>query len=322
MKKQLINIAPIKDVVREKLIEKYNTTTFMNTAKVQLTLDIEDIINEHIATLQLLEPEVYITPEAYLKMRLLVDKTTSEIGWYGIVNQQPGFNNKYVIEDIIVYPQKVSGATCEQDESRMFDFEMGLTTDEVNHKRFQGHSHVNMGVSPSGVDENFYQELLTQVTDYFIITVTNKNNVYHTRFYDMANNILYTDVAIELLSESGTLLSTWYDLQAAQAKKPVRTTTPVKESYTEYYNGEKIVHTTETNKQTALELKQELDEEAATLIYDPYILQYITPKEFEELYKEKYDGRYDKDKPKSTIETKRYDSKPRFKRGSKYGSRW
>ena len=30
MKKRLINLQPVKDKVRDKLIEKYNTTQFMN----------------------------------------------------------------------------------------------------------------------------------------------------------------------------------------------------------------------------------------------------------------------------------------------------
>lgn len=143
-------------------------------------------------------------------MRKLVDDNTTEIGWYGTVTQMPGLN-AYVIEDIIVYPQTVTGTTCEQDDDKMFEFEMSLTTDQVNHKRFHGHSHVNMGTSPSGVDENFYQDLLSQTNDYFIITITNKRNEYTTRFYDIANNILYTDIPIQVLFTDGTDVESWFE---------------------------------------------------------------------------------------------------------------
>lgn len=213
MKKQLINLEPVREQVKQKLLEKYDTSKFMNTTKVELKVDVADILNEFIEQQNIVEPTVCITTKAYIKMRLLVDKFDKEIGWYGIVNQMPGLDNTYVIEDIVVYPQTVSGATCEQDEDRMFEFEMRLTTDQVNHKRFHGHSHVNMGTGPSGVDENFYQELLSQVTDYFIITVTNKRNEYTTRFYDVANNILYTDIDIHLIDEDGNMMSNWYDEQ-------------------------------------------------------------------------------------------------------------
>lgn len=211
MQKQLINLEPVKEQIKQKLIEKYDTTTFMNTDTVSLQVSVKEILEQYIADKQLVEPTVYITTEANAKMRMLVDKTASELGWYGIVTKCPGLPSTYVIEDIIVYPQTVTGVTCEQDEDKMFEFEMSLTTEQVNHKRFQGHSHVNMGVTPSGVDEQFYQDLLKHVTDYFIITVTNKAGNYHTRFYDIENNILYKDVEIKILTEAGTALEDWYE---------------------------------------------------------------------------------------------------------------
>lgn len=207
---QLINLNPVKDIIREKLIEQYNSTTFMNTSKINISIDIEDVLKSYIETKQIKEPTIYITPNAYLKMRKLVDATSSEIGWYGTVSEYPGLERVYLIDDIIVYPQTVTGATCEQDESKMFEFEMSLTTEQVNKKRFQGHSHVNMGVTPSGVDEAFYQDLLTQVTDYFIIAITNKRNEYTVRFYDIENNILYSNLPILLLLEDGSDLNLWY----------------------------------------------------------------------------------------------------------------
>ena len=239
---QLINLNPVKDIIREKLIEKYNSTTFMNTSKINLTIDIADVLNDYIEAKQIKEPTIYITPNAYLKMRKLVDATSSEIGWYGTVSEYPGLERVYLIDDIIVYPQTVTGATCEQDESKMFEFEMSLTTEQVNKKRFQGHSHVNMGVTPSGVDEAFYQDLLTQVTDYFIIVVTNKRNEYTVRFYDIQNNVLYSDLPILLLLEDGSDLNLWYteavrNLQDKKIELPKTTESKFKFA-SGYYNHE------------------------------------------------------------------------------------
>ena len=240
MKKQLINLEPVKEQVRTKLIEKYNSTIFMNTDVVDVHVDIKEILEEYIASKNLTEPSVYITTEAYLKMRKLVDDVSTEIGWYGTVTKCPGLDNVFVIEDILVYPQTVTGATCEQDDDKMFEFEMNLTTDQVNHKRFQGHSHVNMSVTPSGVDEQFYQDLLTQVNDYFIITVTNKNKAYTTRFYDIANNILYSDVPIHILLEDGTELDTWFTKAKEQLHNRAVTNTfkgSVLEGHTKTYTA-------------------------------------------------------------------------------------
>ena len=229
MKKRLINIEPVRDAVRDKLIEKYNSTTYINTEDINIKLDIKDLLEEYINSRSLTPPTIYISANAYVKMRMLVDQMSTEVGWYGTVTKCPGLQETYVIEDILVYPQKVTGATCEQDETKMFDFEMSLTTEQVNSKRFQGHSHVNMGVTPSGVDEQFYQDLLTQVNDYFIICITNKKNDYTVRFYDVENNILYTDLELKVLLDDGTDTNNWFTLVKDQvANKSIVTVDPNK----------------------------------------------------------------------------------------------
>ena len=48
MKKQLINLEPIKEQVRTKLIETYNSTIFMNTDVIDVRVDIKEILEEHI----------------------------------------------------------------------------------------------------------------------------------------------------------------------------------------------------------------------------------------------------------------------------------
>jgi len=281
MKKQLINLNPVKDKVKEKLLEQYDTTLFMNTSKIELKLNIEDILNEYIEQQNITEPTIYITPNAYIKMRMLVDKCDKEVGWYGLVNQLPGLEASYIIEDIIVYPQKVTGSTVEQDDDKMFEFEMSLTTEQVNHKRFHGHSHVNMGTSPSGVDENFYQDLLAQVNDYFIITITNKRNEYTTRFYDVANNILYTDVPIHLIQEDGTLYLDWFEENKTEIKEPEILSHWSKKTSTK-------------NKQESFfkgyEDKEDDDEDT---FWDPYLYDWISRDEYKDIYGHEYNGCYD-----------------------------
>ena len=221
MKKQLIDFTPIREQIKQKLIEQYDSTTYMNTDTIKVQVNISELLDLYVKENNIPEPTVYITTQAYTKMRMLVDKTTTEIGWYGTVTKVPGLTGVYVIEDIIVYPQKVTGATCEQLDDKMFEFEMSLTTDQVNHKRFHGHSHVNMGTTPSGVDEQFYHDILTQVTDFFIITVTNKRNEYTTRVYDMEHNILFTDVPISVINDEGLKLDLWYEESKKQLEEPI-----------------------------------------------------------------------------------------------------
>ena len=273
MKKQLINLNPIKEAIKAKLLEQYDATVYMNTNKIEVSVNVDDILNEYMQQRNITEPSVFITPNAYIKMRMLVEKSDKEVGWYGIVNQMPGLDATYLIEDIIVYPQKVTGATVEQDEERMFNFEMSLTTEQVNHKRFHGHSHVNMTTTPSGVDENFYQDLLTQVTDYYIITITNKRGEYTTRFYDMQHNILYTDVPIQLIQDSGVAYLDWYEEQSKEIKAAT-IVSKMPPQNTGYYKSE----------QTSL-----FDN---TPIYDPYLKDWITADEYEDVYGAPYNGEF------------------------------
>ena len=226
--KSLINLEPVREQVRAKILEKYDSTTYMNTSSVDIKIDVKEILEQYIADKQLEEPKVYITAEAYVKLRKLVDDTTTEIGWYGTVTKMPGFESVFVIDDILVYPQTVTGATCVQDDDRVFEFELNLSTDQVNRKRFHGHSHVNMGVTPSGVDEQFYQDILTQVDDYFIVMITNKSGAYYTRFYDMQNNILYTGIPVQVMLDNGIALEHWYDDATQNNIKEHTYTAPIK----------------------------------------------------------------------------------------------
>ena len=226
--KSLINLEPVREQVRTKLLEKYDSTIYMNTSSVDIKVDVKEILEQYIADKQLEEPKVYITAEAYVKLRKLVDDTTTEIGWYGTVTKMPGFESVFVIDDILVYPQTVTGATCVQDDDRVFEFELNLSTDQVNRKRFHGHSHVNMGVTPSGVDEQFYQDILTQVDDYFIVMITNKSGAYYTRFYDMQNNILYTGIPVQVILDNGIALEHWYDDATQNNIKEHTYTAPIK----------------------------------------------------------------------------------------------
>ena len=291
MKKQLINLNPVKEQVKEKLLEKYNETLFMNTTKIELKLDIEDMLEEYIEQQNIVEPTIYITPNAYIKMRMLVDKSDKEIGWYGIVNEMPGLQATYIIEDIVVYPQRVTGVTVEQDEDRIFEFEMSLTTEQVNHKRFHGHSHVNMGTSPSGVDESFYQDLLSQVTDYFIITITNKRNEYTTRFYDVANNILYTDVPIHLIQDDGSLYLDWYETNKEQVKEHTYTTTQVTKPTLPANKSKTKTPTKTKQKQTSIFDYE--DDYWDDYFWDPNLYDYITPEAYKDIYGTKYKGEFD-----------------------------
>jgi hypothetical protein len=145
---------------------------------------------------------VWLTPEAYGKILALVTEFADEVGWHGIVSRSG--SNEFIIEDILVYPQEVTGSTVATDQQAYTNWLYGLDDEVFGKIRMQAHSHVNMGVSPSGTDDKHRMQILKQLEDtmFYIFMVWNKSLSVHTLVYDMSRNILYEngDVEIKLLN--------------------------------------------------------------------------------------------------------------------------
>ena len=62
---------------------------------------------------KIVKPVVYLTTEAYLQINLLVNQSSNELAWHGVVEK---INNDYLISRILVYPQTVTGTTVDADE--------------------------------------------------------------------------------------------------------------------------------------------------------------------------------------------------------------
>lgn len=276
MERTLHDLTPIKELIKTKALEEVDSLAFVDTTYATLHINVQDIIKEYIDNLGIVDPTWYITAVAYAKMKLLVHTHSEEIGWYGTVERHP--NNQFIINDIIVYPQHVSGATCEQDESRMFEFETSLTNEQVNARRFQGHSHVDMGTTPSCVDEEFYKQLMEHVTDYFMVAVINKSGSIYTRFYDVEHNIIYTDVPIWVIDESGICIDKWVKDQLEEKI----TARPVSTSVKRYdYGGKQY-------------------DEKPTLYWDPKTQKNMTAKAYKAKYKSYPKGYRKQNKQKSS----------------------
>lgn len=146
---------------------------------------------------------VYFTPTAFCKMKTLVGSCDKEIAWHGVVEKKD--NNVYIIKDILVYPQEITGATVCSDDTKYPMWLQNLPDDVFNNLRFQGHSHVNFGATPSGVDTNFYNTMLQQLNnnDYYIFFIMNKKEDCWIQIYDLEKNRIYekADIVISILFE-------------------------------------------------------------------------------------------------------------------------
>jgi len=168
---------------------------------------------------------------AFTKMLALVNSFDSEVAWHGTAERT---EDGFYISDLIVYPQTVTGATVNTDQKGYEEWLMALDTDDFNHLRMQGHSHVNMSVTPSSVDKQHQEGILNQLEadDFYIFIIWNKKMDRFIRIYDMRTNTLYetNDVHVfvgdyllddkEFLEEAKKLVKPSYS--AATAKTPAK----------------------------------------------------------------------------------------------------
>lgn len=214
-----------KQALLEKFQAMLNEGRFPD-GKISFTEDLTAITDPDIQ-----KPIVAFTASAWLKMQQLIQKADGEIGWHGTVERK---NNFFTIKDILVYPQTVSGATVTTDAVEYSTWLMNLDDETFNHCRYQGHSHVNFSVSPSGVDRQFYSDILQtlQESDYYIFMITNKRSDIYIVIYDYTNNILFEtkDITVKVLVKGGDL-ELWADkaMQDNVKKITPRTHTLTKE---------------------------------------------------------------------------------------------
>lgn len=136
---------------------------------------------------------VDFTPAAYTKMIGTLNHFSTEVAWHGSVTRVDP--KHYVINDIIIYPQIVTGATVETDQEEYDKWSIALDDDFFNSMRMQGHSHVNFSTTPSNVDIEHQRKILSQLKgdDFYIFVIFNKRLEHTVRVYDFASNTMYDD---------------------------------------------------------------------------------------------------------------------------------
>lgn len=180
---------------------------------------------------------VYFTPEAWAKMVMLIKEFDKEIAWHGVASRADDDSlDEYVISDIMVYPQEVTGASVEMDTEEYAKWLMENAEDErFDNIHMQGHSHVNMAPNPSSVDLNHQEEILNMLgdEDFYIFMIWNKSFVSNTKVYDLKKNILFenTDVTVKIVGAAEDL-----DVFLKSAKDMVKTKSyrPSSGSYPSY----------------------------------------------------------------------------------------
>ena len=147
---------------------------------------------------------VYYTRSAWAKQQALISGYDKEVAWHGVAKRgSDPEKDEYVISDIMVYPQEVTDANVTTDQAAYQTWLMDHDDEVFNNIRYQGHSHVNMGTTPSGVDDSWYERILDQLEDdmFYIFMVWNKRGEKTIRIYDLAKNVLFetADVTVTVI---------------------------------------------------------------------------------------------------------------------------
>lgn len=180
--------------------------------------------------------QVYFTALAWAKMTALIRDFDKEVAWHGVASRdEDESKDAYIISDIVVYPQTVSGATVEMDTEEYAKWLMENVDDErFEHIHMQGHSHVNMAPNPSSVDLNHQEEILNMLgdDDFYIFMIWNKSLANNIKIYDLKKNVLFEDKDITYEHEQGDI-----DEFIKQSKEMVKTKTYTPPASTYPYSG-------------------------------------------------------------------------------------
>lgn len=226
---KLIRLTPeIKDNLRAEF-EKYLGTAKCQDGKFQFTSTLSGA-KDRKAT-------VYLTPAAFAKLWALVVNFSKEVAWHGLARRmEDETKDEYLIYDILVYPQEVTGSTVNTDQMEYQNWLLGLENEVFNNVRFQGHSHVDMGVSPSATDLEHQRKILEQLgdDDFYIFMIWNKKSACHTKIYDMKKNVFFDneDCTVRMFGDGVN-----FEEFLKGAKEMVKDRTYTTHSYSNSYYG-------------------------------------------------------------------------------------
>lgn len=183
------------------------------------------------------------TAMAWLKMWTLISNCKTECAWHGVVEASED-RTYFIVKDILVYPQVLTGATVEQDDTddKYDKWHNALDNKTYNNLRLQGHSHVNFAATPSGRDDKTYENILNNLREdsYYIFMIANKKGMMWVNIYNLKQNAIFDEDDIDITVD-GVDTDEWYAVQCDDyfAKPAVKYSTKGPTSF----NGTPLDHT-------------------------------------------------------------------------------
>lgn len=180
--------------------------------------------------------KLHFSNDAYLKMTTLVREFDKEVAWHGIARRDADIEkDEYYVDDIEVYPQTVTGVTVTTDQDEYQSWLFNHEDEDFANIRLQGHSHVNMGTTPSSVDTDLYEKILFQLEDdmFYIFLIWNKKQEHTVSIYDMKKNVLFEDkdISIDVIDDGDGFAEFLRNAREMVKDEPVKTIKTLSSSY-------------------------------------------------------------------------------------------
>ena len=214
MKKLRLTLDEQELMIRS-IIDKFNEDCHKNITTFEYTQkDVKDFL-EGLTKTTVKKPTLLIDETAYTKMYELVKQSPIELQWHMMVKRDLE-NNTYTIYDILLFPQTNSGTSTTTDQDEFAKWQSNLIQDmdfPLEELRGHGHSHVNMNVYSSGIDDAYQMDLITKVKDgdYYVFLVLNKRMEMYALIYDFHQQIIFDtdDIDIQIISHDGENIKSW-----------------------------------------------------------------------------------------------------------------
>lgn len=144
---------------------------------------------------------VRFTEHALAKLTSLIIFADKEVAWHGFGEKVD--KGIYIIDDIIIYPQAVGPSTVRVDELEYSKWNVNMCcnqTEKFDRMCLHGHSHVNMGTSPSATDLDLQHDVIDMIPKdgFYIFMIMNKSFDINFKIVDNADGLVYTTPNIKL----------------------------------------------------------------------------------------------------------------------------
>lgn len=166
----------------------------MNTQEIQI-----------LHTNNIIKPKLIYSEKAFIKIMNYMKTDHAKLKEFGFLGLTVKENNDYIVEDFIIPPQVTASTYWETDDEKYTEWLNEIPIKDRKKLRLHGHSHVNMATNPSGTDINMLQQLIDNVSDYYIQLIINHRLQNFVKVYDKEKNVTYSSVE-QFIKVNDTLL--------------------------------------------------------------------------------------------------------------------